>query len=513
MDFVTGLDPLGLQNPSTRAYSYLLPGLNNVTSRIRSYTFYCWLLEEFAHQIKNSNPAEQQAFIRKAEYIVALIAASHNIQGVAGSLYAYKQVNATDTFDLQSGTYSANGSTQGTYWQYSFGVLGQYYIGSLRQIGLLEDVAVGSGTILYRCTKQQEGVEVCGEDLARAFDAGLTPANKKLFMRCLADNTVTSQQLTQLKAYFTLTELKPQETELLLRLLLDMDEPRNQTADSATWLRKQTLFQVLQYIEQYPEVVRHKDRAFTFYAYQQKDILLPEEDECLFGWYYYQFNEFWQYACTAILNGSLSILETKESPQWIALQVFIQQLASSVVNELPQLNQPTLREVLKAIEQDEFSLYKETSQAEGIKRVSFAFALLFKLYEQNQEQLQALGDFSKAHVLGSASEASHFFLKEFSNRLDESVESFIRDFFLSHILYRHQRVAYRKMSNGNQSTQKFMIEDGYIRYLGSSEPGFTGPRIGNLIAFMEELHLLERGEENYRLTGKAKTLLSAHGTR
>ena len=75
MSFVTGLDPLGLQNPSAQAYSYLLPGLNNVTGRIRNYSFYCWLLAEYAKRIKSSDPKEQKAFIRKAEYIIALIAA------------------------------------------------------------------------------------------------------------------------------------------------------------------------------------------------------------------------------------------------------------------------------------------------------------------------------------------------------------------------------------------------------------------------------------------------------
>ena len=71
MSFVTGLDPLGLQNPSLQAYAYLLPGLNNVTSRIRNYSFYCWLLAEYARIIQSTDPKEQKKFIRRAEYIIA----------------------------------------------------------------------------------------------------------------------------------------------------------------------------------------------------------------------------------------------------------------------------------------------------------------------------------------------------------------------------------------------------------------------------------------------------------
>ena len=43
-DFIGGRDPLGIQNSSVSIYSTLLPGLNNVTERLRYYGFYCWLL-------------------------------------------------------------------------------------------------------------------------------------------------------------------------------------------------------------------------------------------------------------------------------------------------------------------------------------------------------------------------------------------------------------------------------------------------------------------------------------
>jgi len=38
MTFVRGLDPLGLQNTSEATFAMLLPGLNNVTGRIRYYS-------------------------------------------------------------------------------------------------------------------------------------------------------------------------------------------------------------------------------------------------------------------------------------------------------------------------------------------------------------------------------------------------------------------------------------------------------------------------------------------
>ncbi len=46
MTFIRGLDPLGLQNTSDATFTLLLPGLNNVTGRIRYYSFYCWLPDQ-----------------------------------------------------------------------------------------------------------------------------------------------------------------------------------------------------------------------------------------------------------------------------------------------------------------------------------------------------------------------------------------------------------------------------------------------------------------------------------
>ena len=46
-DLKAVLNQLGLRNASEVLYTSLLPGLNNVSNRIRYYSFYCWLIGEF----------------------------------------------------------------------------------------------------------------------------------------------------------------------------------------------------------------------------------------------------------------------------------------------------------------------------------------------------------------------------------------------------------------------------------------------------------------------------------
>ena len=47
VDLKAGLNQLGLKNASEALFTSLLPGLNNVSNRIRYYAFYCWLIGEF----------------------------------------------------------------------------------------------------------------------------------------------------------------------------------------------------------------------------------------------------------------------------------------------------------------------------------------------------------------------------------------------------------------------------------------------------------------------------------
>ena len=63
ISIVRGLDPLGLQNSSVRTYALLLPGLNNVTGKLRYYSFYAWLLHQYFELHEKYTPEHQLKFI------------------------------------------------------------------------------------------------------------------------------------------------------------------------------------------------------------------------------------------------------------------------------------------------------------------------------------------------------------------------------------------------------------------------------------------------------------------
>lgn len=513
MSFVTGLDPLGLQNPSTQAYSYLLPGLNNVTSRIRNYSFYCWLLQEYANRIKSLDPQEQKRFIRRAEYIIALLSVHTGIESISGSNYATNRFKEGITkFNLQTGTYNDDGSTINTYWQYGFGIFGQYYIGSLRQIGLLEEPVDPNGQFIgiYRRTSSNPNVKVTGEDLANAFDSCISTHNKTLFFSCISNGTIDIDQLETLAKEFDLTEIKinSRESILLIQLLTDKDEP-GLLKEDATSMRRDSIIHILRFINN--DSSEFDQRKFTKYAYKQKGKISGTENQSLTGWYYYQLNEYFQVANVAIFNGSLDHLQDLVGPGWLPLPEFIESTTNTIVDSLISKglvvgSEQSLESILESSSFKEEELFDSMMSNYSIERITYAFALLLQLYNVNKMDLPNLRIYINERSIGDDDDVLSYFW-DFGLKLKLSVKAFVSEFISVRILGRHQYVAYRKMGGGSQSTQKFIIEDNYIRQIGNFGPGYTSPRIGSLINFLYDLKLVDG---NYKLTKSGKDLISAN---
>ena len=52
-------------------------------------------------------------------------------------------------------------------------------------------------------------------------------------------------------------------------------------------------------------------------------------------------------------------------------------------------------------------------------------------------------------------------------------------------------VALNKM-NATQSTEKFLREDGFIRFVSHIDFDFSNPRLGNLITFLKNLGIISK---------------------
>src|SRR5688572_21499394 len=84
-----------MQNSSINLYQRLLPGISNVTLRMRYHGLYAWLAAVYARRSRSTDIRKWQQLISRAEALYAL-AAVHggDDAGVSGTKWARRKVAA-----------------------------------------------------------------------------------------------------------------------------------------------------------------------------------------------------------------------------------------------------------------------------------------------------------------------------------------------------------------------------------------------------------------------------------
>ncbi|MBO6793246.1 MAG: hypothetical protein JJ895_05010 [Balneolaceae bacterium] len=502
MTIIGGLDPLGNQNTSDVTFQMILPGLNNVTGRLRYYSYYCWLLDQYSERVGSTDPKEFKLFIRKAEYLTALAAQfnSEDTLSISGSNYS-KGVLAGDNsvISLRDGIYKPDGDTEGTYWKFPLGIFGQYYLGSMRDIGLITNHAIENK--IYIRTESESLEFVNGASLAKAFTQNISKEGLSLFFKSLDKGEVTRSELEELLGDFSLTSIPAgtEEERLLTRMLIQKDLPRSK--ESTSDFRRSTIKFLLNFLEQSGE--DYSERVFIRHCYSSKGTFKSEKIPVLVGWYFYQFNEYWQYSCGAMLNGVLDYLRINYSPRAPQLSTFIEEVADAMIEKLVFKSSLTLEEILLDFESGSNSYASAIESSNSIEKATNGLSVILSLFKENKTEIDKLHKYGKQYGLLKSGAGVEYFEKEFLPKLNWQLGDFIADFLMRKIILRHQFVAFRKMGNGSQSTQKFIIEEHTIRYMDQLDESFTGPRIGNLVQFLIDVGHLTK---DYTLTKSGERL-------
>jgi len=184
---IGGQDHLGTLAPCEAVYTQLLPGITNNTNRARCYSFYPWLLWaiERAGWPKDAKAIVQA--VRKAECLLCLIGIAHeggadaskHGGGLAGReklVPAWNDIRDGGTLRLS--TFATTEDNERRYWKHTLGGLGQYYLGTLRELRLID----GDAREGLRFSKERAGV------LAEALASGVDGAR---FLKAIEDDIVS----------------------------------------------------------------------------------------------------------------------------------------------------------------------------------------------------------------------------------------------------------------------------------------------------------------------------------
>ncbi|MGV8963797.1 MAG: hypothetical protein ACOH2V_10530 [Candidatus Saccharimonadaceae bacterium] len=488
LEFIPGQDPLGLINVGERTYDKLLPGLNNVTERIRFYCFYCWFFDVYALQIGIVSKKEQFKYLRRAEYLNALLAAKNNWQGIAGITKARKLYNSSaGIIYLTDGTGEGQVSFDNTYWKNPRGVFGQNYVNSMVLLGLVKEREEGEG-VYIRTDYTVEG-RVSGLQLAQAFQENVGSDASETFIEVIMKGYVTQNQLVLLTDKYNMRMVPnpSAEIQLVWQLLMGPDEPKNPVQ---SFYRRRTIQLLLL------KTIKKGDAisalGFTLDAYHQKGVLNGITDETLLLWYYFQLEQFWHMLSSGSLQAFLKSMNQKTGGSWIEEDSLISEIAMETCASLQHegyIDNDLTFNNIRIVDEAEELLVLSMNKSKPINQISFAIILLRKLIANNNAQIIDLEKLSIHFQLNSQSNFV-FSVSDLVKYGNDELKLFIAYFIKRYIVLRHQWVALKKM-NDTQSTEKFVREDGLIRFLNPIDYGYSDQRIDTMLNFLTDLQILK----------------------
>ena len=497
--FSAGRDPLGLQAASVRLYTKLVPGLTNVTNRLRYYSFYCWVIREYEKIHHSTDQTKWRVFIRRAEAIYALssvISDNSNAGGMAGSDWARKHldIKGDEAFDFKPWT-DAPGK-DGQYLKAVRGNFGQFYISSMIDIGMLVSQKLAIPIV----------TENFGAKLAKSFE-NACPDGCRLIAEAIDEGTTSYEKCLKIgqQAHPSLLIENSDEHSLLLDFFLGK---RNDDATSTT--RQSTLWNVLNAVN---FGVGRDTQSIRKVLYTHN---LGSDHETRFSsanirlWQAYQANEFAHVALELLLNDCLHevAMHTVGLPPATIINHVIERAFKDKNLKGLSLEGLAQRDVFKKLSDD-------VSMADGIvvalgkpnvrpsqKEVYGAILLLLTLWlrwRKDEQVLTALDP--QTNYQRTVVAINNLFEKKSDILAKDAIGQVMRHFIISN----HLIIAGQKLATSGTFTYRFIVEDGLLEDTRLTEYTYTNPRLGNLLWFAEDAGLIK----NDGLTNAGKEFLNA----
>lgn len=183
-----GLDPLGMQNAGVTLYQSLLPGISNVTLRMRYYGYYCWVSDAYARSGATDDFSVWRSWVRRAEAVYALVSAHAKGQGGVGGVEWADRRLAQGENVIDFAEAASNDPEAVKYLRQSLGVFGGAYYSQMVEIGLFRQGEHGI----------QRATNVVGRVAAESFRTSIGPDVEKVLVGAISLAQITRDDLTHL---------------------------------------------------------------------------------------------------------------------------------------------------------------------------------------------------------------------------------------------------------------------------------------------------------------------------
>lgn len=492
--FSAGRDPLGFQAASVRLYTSLVPGLTNVTNRLRYYSFYCWVVWQFEKIHHTTKEDKWIEFIRRCEAAIALacqIGDAANALGMAGSDWWRHEAADTSkkSFDLITPTNRPG--EDGQYLKAKYGNFGQFYTASMLEMGLIESASAR----VYAVTSS------AGKALAVAVQEE-HPDACEFLLKSVKVGRISRSDCESISEALHPSYLDPSSQEArLLKQFLQGSRADDPTAEA----RRVSLRNML-------AVVSDSKGEFDLRRelYVQSGSLSDSSlgVDNLMRWRAYFLNEFYHIALEVWLNAIVGLSNQAAEPT--LLDALVVSLASIAVSDENITTDNLAASLALKNLGEEHDLGADLLAAASVKKMPESSAitgstrLILSLWLRWREASQVRDELFRETVDGRSVEGVFRFLdinSAANARL--TIGKLIKKFVVSN----HLMIAGQKLATGGRFTYRFKLDDGCLVDGEFGEYTYTQPRIVNLLTFARDAHLVD--EESGKITAAGAEFLNA----
>jgi len=514
---ITGRDHLGVQAVSEHLYVALLPGITNVTDRARCYAFYPWFVWAFDREAKKKSADELIRLFRRAECLHTLVGINHELETGEQRPHGGDLVGRDTLVPIAQSIFngscirlsqyaSLDATEEDRYFKNPLGGLGQYYLGPLKDLEVLD----GDAKTGLRYTAEW------GSTLARLYEEGV---DRKIFFETIHQDRVDRKALHSLQAFCPCHLRKnKRERDALIDLLFwrgkgDLKQELGQE-------RRNTLLLLLDYAKRIRGIKGHFPDPKGFLASAYSRVLpdgspwdIPQMlESAANGWSIYQRHELLAVAVQALFWAGLSALsaegghvrDTASYSAWFAKRfdaVLSGQFASSQVAkiiETRRASQPphSSRQLADHELNLAYAVFEALAADDSDQTVSLATQVIVALLARNPAD-SGYGQFVLSDRFLETYEINLAFLHNFAARIwtEMSTREWLDWLAGKWGIQVHFRVALRKLRHQLQDTFRIVPLDDGLQVREAPPTKWSLPRLAQALRFLYDLAALDELED------------------
>lgn len=493
----SGRDPLAVQNSSVVIYAKMITGITNVTHRLRYNGFFCWLLTLIAKRLQTidktqvDNITQQIKLIRRGELLLAYVMANlyPEENGTSGSTYALNNNGSTE-LELARGADFENKGKNAIYWQFSYGIFGQYYIGVLTQLGLIFQPDAKHHT--YRVTKE-------GYRLYENYQKSLDINTANIVWDAIFTGKIQKEQLKNLSS-LAIHSIKSNDELLNYHKIFRQPDYIDATGEQVNH-RINSLKLLMRYILKDGAQTERRDFVLAFlknnFLRTLKRKLDVSSEEL--SWFLYELNELSHAAYEAFHYAILYTISDEAMPLDIVLGIIKKDYESYKSKHV------NTKDVYELYDRIQISHRSKNRLGELVCNAAFLINRLNQIIVPLADQILEFAKLEDYDILHPG------YAPLLLSRLDGCNEKAGSWKYIEYCLFSaindHLKSSYSKSTIGQGLVHNYMVEDGLIWELRRTVPIRTSPRLQNALQYMEDMKWIEPHYNCYRVTETGLSIL------